>query len=283
LRDLIGGLRNGVIQISSAAEQLSAVTQQTSAGASNQKVETDHVATAMHEMAATVQEVARNAEHASQATVNASLEAREGDSVVSKAILQIELLAAEVGQSQIAMHDLKNQSTKIGSVLDVIKAVAEQTNLLALNAAIEAARAGEAGRGFAVVADEVRGLAQRTQISTEEIAILISGLHDRTTQVGAFLEKSRTLSDDSVGLTRDAGTSIISISRSISTIESMNHQIAAATEEQSAVAEEVNRSILAVRGISEQTASASVETASSSAELARLSVQLKSMISKFVV
>ncbi len=283
LRELVGGLRDGVIHISSAAEQLSAVTEQTSAGASSQKRETDQVATAMHEMAATVQEVARNAEHASQATVSASLEAREGDSVVSKAILQIELLAAEVSQSQIAMNDLRNQSTKIGSVLDVIKAVAEQTNLLALNAAIEAARAGEAGRGFAVVADEVRGLAQRTQISTEEIAILISGLHDRTAQVGTFLEKSRTLSEHSVGLTRDAGTSIISISRSISTIESMNQQIAAATQEQSAVAEGVNRSILTVRDISEQTASSSEETASSSAELARLGVQLQNIVSKFIV
>lgn len=283
LRELIGGLRDGVIQISGAAEQLSAVTEYTSAGVNIQKSETDQVATAMHEMAVTVQEVARNAEKASQAAVSASQEAREGDGVVSKAILQIEMLATEVVQSKIAMDDLRSQSNKIGGVMDVIKAVAEQTNLLALNAAIEAARAGEAGRGFAVVADEVRSLAQRTQISTEEIAILISGLHSRTAQVATILENSRALSDNSVELTRDAGASITNISRSISIIESMNYQIAAAAEEQSAVAEEINRSILNVRDISERTASTSAETASSSLELARLGVQLQNMVCKFVV
>lgn len=283
LRGLIGGLRDGVIQISSAAEQLQTVTEKTNHGVNSQKSETDQVATAMHEMAATVQEVARNAEQASRAAISASLEAREGGDVVSKAILRIERLAIEVGHSKTAMDDLKTQSNKIGGVLDVIKAVAEQTNLLALNAAIEAARAGEAGRGFAVVADEVRSLAQRTQISTEEIALLISGLHSRTEQVAAILDNSRTLSDSSVELTRDAGTSIVSISQSISTIESMNVQIAAAAEEQSAVAEGINRSILSVRDISEQNAFASDETASSSVELARLGVQLQNMVSKFVV
>jgi len=283
LRVLIGGLRDGVIQISSAAEQLQTVTEQTNHGVNSQKSETDQVATAMYEMAATVQEVARNAEQASRAAISASLEAREGGDVVSKAILRIESLAIEVGHSKTAMDDLKTQSNKIGGVLDVIKAVAEQTNLLALNAAIEAARAGEAGRGFAVVADEVRSLAQRTQISTEEIAVLISGLHSRTEQVAAILDNSRALSDNSVELTRDAGASIMSISHSISTIESMNVQIAAAAEQQSAVAEGINRSILSVRDISEQNAFASEETASSSVELARLSVQLQTMVSKFAV
>ncbi|WP_259648409.1 methyl-accepting chemotaxis protein, partial [Pseudomonas syringae] len=134
LRELIGGLRDGVTQIASAAEQLSAVTEQTSAGVNSQKNETDQVATAMHEMSATVQEVARNAEQASHAAVNASKEAREGDGVVSKAVAQIEKLATEVTHSKSAMDDLKNESNKIGGVLDVIKAVAEQTNLLALNA-----------------------------------------------------------------------------------------------------------------------------------------------------
>ncbi len=283
LRVLIGGLRDGVIQISTAAEQLQTVTEKTNSGVNSQKSEADQVATAMHEMAATVQEVARNAEQASRAAVSASLEAREGGGVVSKAILRIEMLATEVGHSKIAMDDLKTQSTKIGGVLDVIKAVAEQTNLLALNAAIEAARAGEAGRGFAVVADEVRSLAQRTQISTEEIALLISGLHSRTEQVATTLDNSRALSDSSVELTRDAGTSIKSISQSISTIESMNVQIAAAAEEQSAVAEGINRSILSVRNISEQNAFASDETASSSVELARLGIHLQKMVMKFAV
>ncbi|WP_420329695.1 methyl-accepting chemotaxis protein [Pseudomonas rhizosphaerae] len=237
----------------------------------------------MNQMAATVQEVARNAEQASDAAVSASREVREGDAVVSKAVIQIETLATEVGRSKVAMDELKQESNKIGGVLDVIKAVAEQTNLLALNAAIEAARAGEAGRGFAVVADEVRSLAQRTQTSTEEIATLIDGLHTRTAQVATTLENSRLLTDDSVALTRDAGTSIGNISRSITTIESMNQQIAASAEEQSAVAEEINRSVINVRDISEQTASASEETASSSVELARLGVHLQGLMSKFVL
>ncbi|KTB81790.1 chemotaxis protein [Pseudomonas syringae pv. syringae PD2766] len=283
LRELIGGLRDGVTQIASAAEQLSAVTEQTSAGVNSQKSETDQVATAMHEMSATVQEVARNAEEASHAAVNASKEAREGDGVVSKAVIQIEKLATEVQLSKSAMDDLKSESNKIGGVLDVIKAVAEQTNLLALNAAIEAARAGEAGRGFAVVADEVRSLAQRTQTSTEEIAALISGLHSRTTQVATILDNSQALTANSVELTRNAGVSIGNITQAISTIETMNHQIAAAAEEQSAVAEEINRSVLNVRDISEQTASASEQTAASSVELARLGVHLQSMVSRFKV
>ncbi|RML44530.1 Methyl-accepting chemotaxis protein [Pseudomonas syringae pv. ribicola] len=283
LRELIGGLRDGVTQIASAAEQLSAVTEQTSAGVNSQKSETDQVATAMHEMSATVQEVARNAEQASHAAVNASKEAREGDGVVSRAVTQIEKLATEVQNSKSAMDELKSESNKIGGVLDVIKAVAEQTNLLALNAAIEAARAGEAGRGFAVVADEVRSLAQRTQTSTEEIAALISGLHSRTSHVATILDNSQALTANSVELTRNAGVSIGNITQAISTIETMNHQIAAAAEEQSAVAEEINRSVLNVRDISEQTASASEQTAASSVELARLGVHLQSMVSRFKV
>nr|WP_268801114.1 methyl-accepting chemotaxis protein [Pseudomonas sp. BSw22131] len=283
LRQLIGGLGDGVTKISGAAEQLSAVTEQTSAGVNSQRSETDQVATAMNEMAATVQEVARNAEQASRAAMTASKEARDGDAVVGRAVLQIEKLAAEVGQSKAAMDELKQESNKIGGVLDVIKAVAEQTNLLALNAAIEAARAGEAGRGFAVVADEVRSLAQRTQTSTEEIATLISGLHSRTEHVATILENSRLLTDNSVALTRDAGASITSISQSISTIEAMNQQIAASAEEQSVVAEQISRSVQSVRDISEQTASASEETASSSVELAKLGVHLQGLVSKFVI
>ncbi|MDD1958374.1 methyl-accepting chemotaxis protein [Pseudomonas sp. 8209] len=283
LRDLIGGIRDGVTQIASAAEELSAVTEQTNAGVNSQKVETDQVATAMHEMAATVQEVARNAEQASEAATDADGQARAGDHVVAQAIAQIERLAVEVNRSTEAMGQLQQESQKIGSVMDVIKSVAEQTNLLALNAAIEAARAGEAGRGFAVVADEVRGLAQRTQKSTEEIEVLVAGLQSGTQQVANVMHGSRSLTDSSVELTRKAGASLENITRVVSNIQSMNQQIAAAAEQQSAVAEEISRSILNVRDVSEQTAAASQETAASSVELARLGNQLQMLVSHFRV
>nr|WP_017478209.1 methyl-accepting chemotaxis protein [Pseudomonas sp. PAMC 26793] len=283
LRELIGGISDGVTQIASAAEQLSAVTEQTSAGVNSQKVETDQVATAMNEMAATVQEVARNAEEASEAAVAADQQAREGDKVVGEAIAQIERLASEVGNSTEAMGHLKRESDKIGSVLDVIKSVAQQTNLLALNAAIEAARAGEAGRGFAVVADEVRSLAQRTQKSTEEIEELIVGLQSGTQQVATIMDNSRGLTDSSVELTRRAGNALENITRTVSAIQAMNQQIATAAEQQSAVAEEINRSVLNVRDVSEQTSAASEETAASSAELARLGVYLQSLVGRFKV
>ncbi|AUG38699.1 methyl-accepting chemotaxis protein [Pseudomonas chlororaphis] len=283
LRELIGGISDGVTQIASAAEQLSAVTEQTSAGVNSQKVETDQVATAMNEMAATVQEVARNAEEASEAAVAADQQAREGDKVVGEAIAQIERLAAEVGNSTAAMGHLKQESDKIGSVLDVIKSVAQQTNLLALNAAIEAARAGEAGRGFAVVADEVRSLAQRTQKSTEEIEELIVGLQNGTQEVANIMDNSRNLTDSSVELTRRAGGSLENITRTVSAIQAMNQQIAAAAEQQSAVAEEINRSVLNVRDVSEQTSAASEETAASSVELARLGTHLQTLVGRFRV
>ncbi|MCV4261901.1 methyl-accepting chemotaxis protein [Pseudomonas capsici] len=283
LRDLIVGIRDGVTQIASAAEQLSAVTEQTSAGVNNQKVETDQVATAMNEMSATVQEVAHNAEQASQAASSADREARDGDRVVGEAIAQIERLASEVGRSAEAMTELEQESDKIGKVMDVIKAVAEQTNLLALNAAIEAARAGEAGRGFAVVADEVRGLAQRTQQSTEEIENLVEGLQNGTRQVSSIMLNSRELTANSVTLSRKAGASLGNITQTVSNIQAMNQQIAAAAEQQNAVAEEITRSIINVRDVSEQTAAASEETAASSVELARLGVQLQTMVSRFRV
>ncbi|WP_409077253.1 methyl-accepting chemotaxis protein [Pseudomonas cichorii] len=283
LRELIGGIRDGVTQIASAAEELSAVTEQTSAGVNSQKVETDQVATAMHEMTATVQEVARNAEEASEAAVAADQQAREGERVVKEAISQIERLASAVGNSTEAMGALKLESDKIGSVLDVIKSVAEQTNLLALNAAIEAARAGEAGRGFAVVADEVRSLAQRTQKSTEEIEALIARLQSGTQQASSIMDSSRDLTVSSVDLTRRAGTSLENITQTVSAIQSMNQQIAAAAEQQSATAEEINRSVLNVRDVSEQTSAASEETAASSVELARLGNHLQVLVGRFTI
>ena len=283
LRELIGGLRDGVVQLAGEAEQLSAVTAQTSTGVRGQRQETDQLATAMGEMSSAVQEVARSAEQASGAAVHASREAGAGNEVVGQAISQIERLAGEVEQSTVAMAELKRESERIGSVLDVIKAVAQQTNLLALNAAIEAARAGEAGRGFAVVADEVRNLAQRAKDSTEEIEQLISGLQNGTMQVASSLESSRALTDSSVELARRAGVSLGSITRSVSTIESMNHQIATAAEQQSAVTGGIHRSVTSVREISEQTSVASDETAASSVKLAQLGAHLQTMVGRFVL
>jgi methyl-accepting chemotaxis protein len=283
LRELIRGIRDGVTHIASSAEELSAVTDQASFGVKSQKIETDQVAVAMHEMALTVRGVAYNAEQASQAAAVADNEAREGDKVVGEAIAQIERLATEVIRSSDAMKLLQQKSDKIGSVMDVIKAVAEQTNLLALNAAIEAARAGEAGRGFAVVADEVRGLAQRTQKSTEEIESLVSGLQIDTQQVSAVMSNSRILTESSVELIRKAGLSLGSITRTVSNIQSKNEQIAAAAEQQRTAAEEISRSITNVRGVCEQTATASDETAASSVELARLGNQLQLLVNHFKV
>ncbi|PIB51382.1 chemotaxis protein [Pseudomonas sp. 2588-5] len=281
LRSLISGIGDSARQIASAATQLSAVTAQTRTGINNQKDETDQVATAMNEMLATAQEVARHAEQASIAANEADLQASAGDKVVTQAVEQIGQLAKEMALSGRAMLALQQESQKIGSVLDVIKSVSQQTNLLALNAAIEAARAGTAGEGFAVVADEVRSLAQRTQESAEEIEGLIQGLHTGTQQVADIMDSSRTLTDYSVELTRDAGDALAAIARTVSVIQEMNPQIAAAAEEQSAVAEEINRSVLKVRDVSEQTAAASEETATASVQLTKLSLDLQTLVSKF--
>ncbi|MDD0976045.1 methyl-accepting chemotaxis protein [Pseudomonas sp. TNT2022 ID681] len=281
LRELIGGIGQGATQLNSAVGQLSAVAEQTQTVLSNQRDETDQVATAMNQMAATVLEVARNAELASEAATTADTQAREGDQVVTAAIMQIEQLSGQVQSSMQAMHQLAQESGRIGSILDVIKSVSEQTNLLALNAAIEAARAGEAGRGFAVVADEVRGLAQRTQQSTEEIEELISSLHGGTAQVVKLLESSQLLSTDSVDLSRQAGVALGQITETVSAIQAMNQQIATASEEQSSVAEEINRNVMNVRDISDQTATASNQTAASSVELARLGGQLQTLVGRF--
>ncbi|QPO18327.1 methyl-accepting chemotaxis protein [Pseudomonas sp. Y39-6] len=281
LRGLISGIGDSARQIASAAMQLSTVTEQTRAGVNNQKDETDQVATAMNEMLATAQEVARHAEQASIAASEADQQTHLGDKVVAQAVEQIGHLASEMALSSRAMLALQQESQQIGSVLDVIKSVSQQTNLLALNAAIEAARAGSAGEGFAVVADEVRSLALRTQESAEEIEGLILRLHTGTQQVADIMDSSRSLTDNSVSLTRDAGDALAAIARTVSVIQEMNPQIAAAAEEQSAVAEEINRSVLKVRDVSEQTAAASEETAAASAQLSQLSLDLQTLVGKF--
>ena len=280
LRNLVSRIGGGVGQIAAAAEQLSAITAQTSAGVQTQKLETEQTATAMHQMAATVQEVAQNAEQASLAARDADLEAQQGNRVVQQAVDQIDSLANEVEQSAKAIADLNQESARIGSVLEVIRNVAEQTNLLALNAAIEAARAGEQGRGFAVVADEVRALAKRAQDSTEEIESLIAGLQRMAKGAVQQMDSSRDLTRRTVELAGEAGDALGRITQAVSTIEQMNQQIAAA-EEQSAVAEAINESVTRVRDIGEQSAAASEQTAASSAELARLGVELQGLVRQF--
>ncbi|WP_371921279.1 methyl-accepting chemotaxis protein [Pseudomonas sp. URMO17WK12:I11] len=235
----------------------------------------------MNQMSATVQEVAQNAEQASFAATTADSQAQLGDQVVGEAIGRIEQLAGQMDHCLAAMQHLAGESQRIGSILDVIKSVSEQTNLLALNAAIEAARAGEAGRGFAVVADEVRGLAQRTSSATEEIGQLIDSLHSGTDEVTRLLDSSKNLTEQSVELSRKAGDALSQITDTVSSIQGMNQQIATASEQQSVVAEQINRSVISVRDVSDQTSAASEQTAHSSGELEHLGQQLRGMVGRF--
>ncbi|MDD1003643.1 methyl-accepting chemotaxis protein [Pseudomonas sp. TNT2022 ID642] len=281
LNTLVQGIGNGVTHISTSAEKLSAMSEQTSAGVRQQKSEVDQVATAMHEMASTVQEVARNTTDASAAATLADQQARHGSTVVKQATLQISELALAIEELGGAMNVLSQDSEQIGKVIDVIKAVAEQTNLLALNAAIEAARAGEQGRGFAVVADEVRSLAQRTQDSTKEIEALIVTLQQGAQAASTLMASSRERTLDTVVLAQKAELAITEINQSIGTIQEMSLQISAAAEQQSAVADEINRSIVSVRDVADQSAVASEESAAATVELASLGQDLQRMTAHF--
>ncbi|AOE85799.1 methyl-accepting chemotaxis transducer [Pseudomonas sp. TCU-HL1] len=281
LRDMVGRLQGGVAQISTSAQALSSVTEQTRVGVNGQKEETDQVATAMSQMAATVQEVARNAEAAASSTEAADNRVSSGSQVVRQTLERVNQLAHAMDETTASIQRLSQDTQSIGTVLDVIKSVAEQTNLLALNAAIEAARAGEQGRGFAVVADEVRALARRTQQSTAEIERLIATLRDGVRSSVEHMQQSGSL----VGLTvQDANLTeeaLAGIAEAVALIHQMNQQIAAAAEQQSAVAEEINRSVTSIRDIADQSAMAMDETASSSVQLARLGQELQGMAGHF--
>ncbi|MFA5627794.1 MAG: methyl-accepting chemotaxis protein [Thiohalomonadaceae bacterium] len=280
---MVQQLSGATSQLAAAAEETSAVTEQTSAGIRQQQSETEQVATAMNEMTATVQEVAHSAARAAEAANKADDEALNGKKVVTRTIDVIDGLANEVEQAAGVIHQLEQDSEQIGTVLDVIRGIAEQTNLLALNAAIEAARAGEQGRGFAVVADEVRTLASRTQKSTAEIQSMIEKLQTGAANAVKVMEASRAQARVGVEQVAQAGASLDSITQAVDTINDLNTQIASAAEEQSSVAEEINRNIVNISHVAEQTNQGSQQTAEASEELARLAEQLQGLVSQFRV
>ena len=281
LRTIIADVTGSTVQLASAAEEMSAVTEQTSRGMGQQQAETDQIATAMNEMSATVQEVARNAAAAAQSAHQADDQASKGKQVVSQTIESIDALATEVEKAGQVIHKLEGDSVSIGAVLDVIKGIAEQTNLLALNAAIEAARAGEQGRGFAVVADEVRTLAQRTQQSTQEIRKMIESLQSGAKDAVKVMVEGKRQAQVSVEQAAKAGAALETITRAVATITDMNTQIASAAEEQSAVAEEMNRNIVNISQVANQTAEGGQQTASGAADVAQLAVRLQAAVGRF--
>lgn len=281
LRNVMGQISGATAQLAAAAEETSTITDETSLGVHAQQTEIDSIASAMDEMTSTVQEVARNAADASNAADAADNEARSGALVATEAIGGIDSLVSEVDSAAQVIRNLKQESENIGSVLDVIRGIAEQTNLLALNAAIEAARAGEQGRGFAVVADEVRTLASRTQHSTQEIQDMIQRLQNGTGNAVKVMEGAQGKAQESSDLVEKAAESLASIAGSVSAINDMNTMIASAAEEQSAVAAEMQSNMNNIREVADRSADGAQQTAQASEELARLAAEQQSLMAQF--
>lgn len=270
-------------QLAAASTELAAVSEETNRNIHAQQAEVEQAATAINEMTATIHEVAQNASNTSVAADSANKATVEGQQVVKQTVQSISELASDIENASGVIHELELHSENIGGVLDVIKNIAEQTNLLALNAAIEAARAGEQGRGFAVVADEVRTLASRTQESTQEIEMMIDKLQSGAQNAVKVMENSRGQAATSVEQANSAGTALLTITESVAHISDMNTQIATAAEEQSSVAEEINRNIISVSDLGNQTAAGANQTSISSEELSRLATDLQSLVSQFKV
>jgi len=271
------------IRIAAAAEELTAVTETSSEGMERQRGEVQQVATAVTQMSATIQDIAQNAEAAAASAFAADSSAREGGETVKGVLEANRHLAAEVEQVAGSIHRFSAQSQSIGSVLDVIREIAEQTNLLALNAAIEAARAGEQGRGFAVVADEVRTLASRTQQSTSEIHSMIETLRTVAKEAVERIERGESITTDTLARATHAQEALDQILDSIGNIRDMNTQIASAAEEQATVAQEIDRSVVSISELSEDSAQHSEHTVAASRELSQLSADLQTMVGHFKV
>ncbi|NWD53578.1 methyl-accepting chemotaxis protein [Pseudomonas veronii] len=281
LRDTLQRIAGSATQLASAAEELNAVTDESARGLTQQNNEIEQAATAVNEMTSAVEEVARNAVSTSEASRNATTSAGDGRDLVQETVSAIERMSGDVQATATLIGDLANESRDIGKVLDVIRGLADQTNLLALNAAIEAARAGEAGRGFAVVADEVRALAHRTQQSTSEIERMIGSIQAGTEHAVDSMRNSTERAESTLNIAKGAGMSLDTINTAIVEINERNLVIASAAEEQAQVAREVDRNLVNIRDLSVQSATGAGQTSAASSELSRLAVDLNGMVGRF--
>jgi len=281
LQTTIRHIADSSSQLASAAEEMSAVTRESSAGIQQQSMETEQAATAVNQMTAAVEEVARNAVSASHSTQESERAANTGQERVRQTIGSIEKLSITVDQTSSEMEDLAQKTQDIAKVLDVIRSIAEQTNLLALNAAIEAARAGEQGRGFAVVADEVRALAHRTQTSTQEIEQMIQGIQAGSHKAVQSMKQSSGEANATLSIAHEAGVAIAEIASAISDINERNLLIATASEEQAHVARSVDQNLVSIRDLSIQSSSAANQTSVASGELSKLATDLSRLVSRF--
>lgn len=280
-QSIVKSMHQSTFLLASASEENSAVAAQTKLNILEQQQQTQSIASAIHQFSATVHDVAQSASSAAQASEHTDNAASKGQQVVKESIARIERLSIEMQESVSAMKSVAQHAEDIGSVVDVIQAISEQTNLLALNAAIEAARAGEQGRGFAVVADEVRTLASRTQQSTQEIQKTIQNLQKASRDATQRLVQGAENAQQTATEAQKAGDALAEITDSVDQINAMNTQIATAAEEQSSVTEEINRNITSISDISNQTAAGAEQSSAASNELAKLAETMKAEIEKF--